>query len=158
MSLKQQIIEWNLARNSLHFDPILEAKMLSEEANEFFTAPNLVERIREFSDFQFVLIGTKAKFFARKYENHSEVTYSYEHFKDLMEWAEEAYFTMEGILTEELGRDKSFDIFDKALECVLKANQAKGIEKDTDGKVVKGDTYKSPSEAIEELLSEHSSN
>ena len=153
--MKHEIVAWNLKRNGLAFDPILEAKMLSEEAYEFFAADDLVERIREFADFVFVLTGTKAKFFAKTYSDHREVAYSYEHFNVLLEWAAATKEEMQDILAEELGWEKYYAVVSKAIDAVISANNAKGTEKDSNGKVVKGPNYVSPSETIARILQEY---
>lgn len=153
--MKHKIVAWNLKRNGLTFDPILEAKMLSEEANEFYTAPSLVERIREFADFEFVLVGTKAKFYAKKYEDHRELAYANEHFKYLMAWARNAKEYMRKVLIEEIGWEKYHPIMSAAIDAVTAANNAKGTEKDENGKVVKGPNYVSPSYVIATILKEN---
>lgn len=146
------IITWNLKRNELKFDPALEAKMLSEEANEFYTATTLVERVREYCDFCFVLQGTKAKFYSRKYTDHREAVYAYEHFKEFMEWAEEVQDKMYESLCECVAWRGVDDIVSQSFDAVIAANNAKGTEKNSDGKVIKGPDYVSPSDAIAEIL------
>lgn len=148
-----EIIEWNRERNDLAFDPRLEVKMLSEEAREFFTAPNVVERLREYADFMFVWTGTQAKYFARKcvspLELHSK------DFQELREWAENTKEFMEDVLRGELNYPPNFyKILNEALKAVTAANQAKGTEKDAFGKIKKGPNYISPTETIQKLLEE----
>lgn len=146
------IITWNLKRNGLKFDPALEAKMLSEEANEFYTAPSLVERVREYCDFLFVLAGTKAKFYAKTYTDNREIVYSNEHFQKFMDWAEMAKSEMQDSIVEAISWDNYHPIIKESLAAVISANNAKGTEKDSDGKVIKGPNYVSPYEAIAEIL------
>lgn len=148
-----EIIEWNRERNDLAFDPRLEVKMLSEEAREFFTAPNVVERLREYADFMFVWTGTKAKYFARTFD--SPLDLYLEDFKKLDDWVENAKYFMIEVLRKELATldSKHFDnLLDASIKAVTEANKAKGTEKDAFGKVQKGHNYKAPSEAIRELL------
>lgn len=152
-SMLIEIIEWNRARNDLKFDPTLEAKMLSEEAHEFFTAPSLAERCREAADFDFVLVGTLAKYYAQQYQDASEVLFAHSHFVGLRTWAEDARAVIHATLEREFAtmgyEPEDVDhILDVCLRYVLEANQAKSAEKNAEGKVVKGSNYVSPSERI----------
>lgn len=152
-TLGNRIIAWNRKRNGLRFDPNLEIRMLSEEFNEFFMAETTAHRIQEFSDIQFVFIGTCAKYYAQMYANLSNAWF--DQWEDLLEWFEKAYGFAFNLVSEEL-EDYGLDVnyLDTALEYVVEANEAKGTEPGPDGKVPKGPNYVSPLARIEADLRE----
>lgn len=151
------IVEWNLARNNLKFDPALEAKMLSEEAREFFTALNLVERCREAADFTFVMVGTLSKYYAQQRQDASEICFSHAHFLEFRRWMEDTNAIIRATLENEFealgfgAKDVNY-VQDVCLRYVLEANRAKNAEKNAEGKVQKGANYVSPSEKIDAFL------
>jgi hypothetical protein len=155
--MKYRIIKWNRERNLLdNFNPNLEAKMLSEEAREFFFASEVEHMLQEAADFIFVKTGTVAKYFAQESEGVQKLLTDYDHFKQLSDWMESMIDCMVEILESKyvecnlpihfVTSDLSF-----ALRFVCEANEAKGKEK-VDGKVVKGDTYVSPIKRIKKYL------
>lgn len=75
------IIDWNRERNGLNFDPSLETYMLSEVAQAFFRATTTVKRLREAARFEFIFIGTQAKFYAQQFKGHREAVLAYTRFK-----------------------------------------------------------------------------
>lgn len=144
----REIVEWNLARNDLKFDPNLEIRMLSEEANEFFTAKTPADRLREYADFCFVEFGTIAKLAAKKYANIAQWQHEWVHSRDLFKWCEAQHASMQEILRE----DQTLHLATEAIAIITAANQAKSAQKSADGKVVKGSSYSDPIEQIRNLI------
>jgi hypothetical protein len=154
-SLTTRIIDWNRIRNSLNWSPNLETKMLSEEANEFFMADNLVDRLRECADFMFVLIGSRAKYYAQSHRAYYEVGNRHEDFRRFERWAEDVFDGMRTALGEEIKDYHKIDkLLAKVLEAVVDANDLKGTERDETGKIQKGTKYVSPVERIMETVRE----
>ena len=156
-TLDQRIIDWNRKRNNLYFDIDLELRMLQEEAQEFFTADNLVERLQEYSDFIFVYAGTLAKYMASKSTTVEQFRQTHDLMAELQTWAENILSYTGQILRRELSLlapddETQTNILTRALEAVVKANEAKGIEKDENGKVKKGPNYVKPTDAINEII------
>ena len=153
-NLHERIIRWNRERNNLEFDPQLESRMLSEEAREFWMASDLAHMIQEYSDFRFVQIGARAKFFAQPFQSAAGLTNSYDRWMEMESWMEATMDLMRKRLhkrLKDIGIYPPTDIFTKALQYVTEANEAKGKEK-VDGKVMKGPDYVSPLIKIQEEI------
>ena len=162
MNLNHLIVKWNQERGLLNkgFDPALELKMLSEEANEFYNAYSFEHRLCEYADFKFVKAGTIAKNHAQvglsttMFENHRE------RFIQMMEWAEEVEDNMFYLLlTEYRASDRLFTmgfeaLVNLALATVIANNNLKGKNKNADGKVIKAENQKSPEYILKELIYE----
>jgi hypothetical protein len=163
MNMNHLIVKWNQERGLLSkgFDPALELKMLSEEANEFYNADSFEHRLCEYADFKFVKAGTIAK-------NHAQTGLSitmFENFRarfvQLMEWSEEVEANMVSLLLSEkafLDRDGTLagrrfeELVDLALTIVITNNDYKGGKKDADGKVVKAERQIKPEALMRELI------
>jgi len=156
-TLQQRIIDWNRTRNSLAFDPNLEVVMLREEASEFYMSSTLVDRIDAYCDFLFVSVGTRAKFGATK---AVDCKTDWVEMKELFEWITFTLNEMKAILIDELECNSGIlvnweHVLDTVfLDIVVNANEAKGTEKDENGKVKKGPDYKKPEAEIERVLNE----
>lgn len=155
--ISSRIIKWNKKRNGLDYNPQLEAKMLSEEANEFYMADTFIDRVDAYCDFQFVAIGTQAKIKAeRAYDSNTLLGSFNSDFNDFSEYIDSTEYQMLHILREDWERMGLYislqQYLDKSLEIVLEANEAKGTTKGADGKVLKGEDYKKPEDSLEELL------
>jgi hypothetical protein len=160
MNLNHLIVKWNQERGLLNkgFDPALELKMLSEEANEFYNADSFEHRLCEYADFKFVKSGTIAKnhaqteFSVTMFENHRE------RFIQMMEWAEEVEDNMFYLLlTEYRASDRLFTmgfeaLVNLALATVIANNNLKGKNKNADGMVIKAENQKSPEYILKELI------
>jgi hypothetical protein len=77
---------------------------------------------------------------------------------ELQTWAENILSYTGQFLRRELSllapddEEAQVNILIGALEAVVKANEAKGIEKDENGKVKKGPNYVKPTDAINEII------
>ena len=170
MTINQRIIDWNKKRNGLEFDIALEQSMLTEEAREFFMANTLAERLQEYSDFVFVSVGTRAKFFSYSSDISIE---RFVHLKGMMDimfsWMDDFCAEAIALITQEIisiakandthryGREGialAQGLYDGALEAVVTANEVKGSEKNENGKIVKGDNYVTPQVAIDQMLAD----
>ena len=153
MKISDRILTWNKARNNLEFDPKLEAKLLSEEANEFFMAETTAHKLQELADFFFVLQGTHAKYAAVKHEGVEMLLSSYDKWTKLMAWVEEiSSYMYQSLIPRFNGINNLDDALKFAEKCVLEANELKGTTKDGSGKVQKGAEYVSPLRQINEYL------
>ena len=150
-SIELRIMEWNRERNGLHFDPLLETRLLVEEANEFMTATTTADRLREAADFLFVAVGTQAKFIANKPTHPDHLINDYERYKQLVAWAESVKEYMVGILEDEHITESKIM---QALGIVTAANELKGKELDAGGKVTKCGAYSDPIGMIRALVGE----
>lgn len=148
MDVRTGIIEWNRKRNQLRFDPNLEAKLLSDEAREFFMAETVEDRLHEAADFFFVLIGTVAKYVSNEFERADDLLRQFSRFNELESWGEKVGFE----IREQLERDGTRQLLLDAMQIVLEANQAKLGVKDASGKIIKGADYVSPIEKIHQLI------
>lgn len=153
----QRIVDWNHKRNILQFDANLEAQLLNEEVQEFYNAISTLERLHEFCDFLFVAQGTYAKLLTEDMRTLHSMSYMMETLDPLNTYIQAAYKQMKTILYDELlAVIPSIDEIDRlvaaSLACVCDANEAKTAEKNADGKIVKGQNYTPPKEAIRELL------
>lgn len=163
MNMNHLIVKWNQDRGLLTkgFDPALELKMLTEEANEFYNADSFEHRLCEYADFKFVKAGTIAKNHAQTglsvtmFENHRD------RFIQMMEWSEEVECNMLSLLSSEMedmnraGADLSWTfeaLLDLALATVIANNNLKGTEKNADGKVVKSKAQHKPEVILRELI------
>lgn len=141
-----RIINWNIQRNGLHYNPKLEEEMLDEEFKEFmdgikdyYTATTstelldaYVDIIDAFCDYMFVAVGSIGK----------------GHTCNSMQLRKNYMLTVISHITAKiLDINDTEDIVSYAMECVIIANEAKPINKTT-GKVVKGDDWKDPKELI----------
>lgn len=151
-SITERIIKWNKARNGLAFDPNLEMRMLSEEANEFYHAETFAHKLQEYADFLFVWEGTKAKYYSQKHKGMVNMLSGYEGFYKLRMWKFSIQSEMEKLLFDKLTHTERFIYTNMALDAVITANEAKTSEKDENGKVIKGDNYVSPLSVIEAYL------
>ena len=163
MNLNHLIVKWNQERGLLNkgFDPALELKMLSEEANEFYNADSFEHRLCEYADFKFVKAGTIAK-------NHAQVglsTTMFENHRDrfiqMMEWSEEVEANMISLLISEIDDMEhkgivltwSFEaLANLALATVIANNNFKGKNKNADGKVIKAENQNKPEAILKELI------
>lgn len=152
--VKTRILKWNRDRNSLAFNTKTEIKMLSEEANEFFMADTVEDRLREAADFVFVWEGTVSKFCAYKHDTAIGFSSGVETYKEIEEWSGAIREHIKSFLSE----DGTFHLLPKALKIVLEANEAKPTTKNAEGKVIKGDNYVDPIAAIRELINESKRN
>jgi hypothetical protein len=172
-SYYDRIIQWNKGRNNLSFDPALELPMLKEEASEFIHADTLPERIQEYCDFIFVFTGTIAKFFGNpgktqgitEEEEEEEglvnnFVSSTQFFEDILTpWANNFMNYAQKIIInnlQSLNTDEEHvqKIMDLSLEAVIDANEAKGTERDENGKICKGLNYVPPIKAIKKVIYE----
>lgn len=155
--LKPRVVKWNRDRGLLgSFDPALELRMLSEEANEFYMAESLEHMIAEYCDFVFVYEGTKAKYYSCKVESPSQFSLSRERWEELSCWIQELTESMEDLLEDSYLAVKhnlyEFDlVIDYAMDIVISNNGLKGTEK-VDGKIVKSDKQVDPKIKIKEYL------
>ena len=147
-----RITEWNRKRNGLKFDPILETRLLTEEAHEFMMAETTAERLREFADFLFVAAGSRAKFMAMQLQSADALVNVYTKWDVVVKWINSTIKAMQEILEEEEGITEY--TIDEALEIVIEANEAKPLTKDDHGKVIKGQDYVDPIAKIKELIGE----
>lgn len=162
-----RIIDWNRIRNGLECKPSLEYKMLSEEAREFFMAENIVDRLDAYADFEFVWQGTKAKFLACDAEVASQWLNGWqENYIALVDYHDLVVDEMFNILSEELVPLLPIKLVDSAgsyesavgrilshvLDIVVEANEAKGTEKNAEGKIQKGPDYVPPENTILDYL------
>lgn len=153
-----EILNWNKERGLLNrFDFNLELKMLQEEAKEFMEAKEFAHQLQEYADFIFVYAGTLAKFnsFPKDITNNiNNFPDVYEKFAVLKAWAEDTANYMFSVLTNQRPKAKEqiFKYLTIALEAVIAANKEKGIKKNKDGKILKGEKYKSPLEVIRKKI------
>lgn len=159
-TMDKRIIDWNQKRNGLEFKMDLELRMLQEEAQEFLISENIVEYLQEYSDFIFVYSGTLAKYYADESTTLEHFRQSRDLFAELQAWAQEFLQYAGQLLSNELmllcpnDEEKLNVILNQSLEAVIKANEAKGTEKDENGKVKKGPNYRKPVEAINDIIKE----
>jgi len=154
-NFKHLIVAWNRDRGLLKtFDPVLELRLLTEEAKEFFNAETFSHMLVEYADFVFVKTGTKAKRYCNSFPS-SFFKSDYANFKALMDWAEEVESEMISILASKAEReDFKVDLetaIHLALSVVIDNNNKKGSEK-VNGKVVKSDNQYKPEEVLEKLI------
>ncbi len=155
-SVLNRIVAWNRERNNLEFDGNLETQMLSEEANEFYMAETFVDQVDAYCDFQFVAVGTLAKFNASKLNEASELSYVKENADFIISYMNRNSEAMYDILQTEWDIFQLYQSLDQflntCLEIVLNANEAKGKIKNAEGKIQKGAAYVPPESSIKELL------
>lgn len=156
MDFYNRIATWNEKRNGLVFDLSLEKKMLTEEVIEFLQSDNLPNRIKELCDIGFVLTGTQAKVNAARPLKPSVRA----DLDEFMLWLNDSidYFTtlLGKELAEVLKPETEIEEFlNQCMDYVIKANEAKGTEKDENGKVKKGPNYKKPEPLIAALIEEN---
>ena len=149
-SVVRRITEWNKKRNGLELSLSLESKMLSEEAKEFFLAESIPHKLQEAADFLFVAVGTRAKYNCLSHKTLFNLTSSFDDWKKISGWIGYMQAEILESLSGVLG-DKTLPLLSSALEIVITCNEAKGVEKDANGKVVKGEDYVSPLERIESM-------
>jgi len=148
-----RIAQWNYNRDNINFDPELELRMLTEEAQEFkdgmemwFKAQSfyrdnevseaIVEMVDAWADYQFVMSGSIFKYLG------SDIPFDW----DSIRTQERYMFT---ILNKQLGIDEA--TLNICLDCVITANEAKGTKK-IKGKIQKGDTWRDPKDTILNIL------
>jgi hypothetical protein len=138
-----RIVDWNKARNNLDLDSNLEISMLAEEAKEYFEAETFVDQTDAVCDLLFVGVGTLAKS-AKAFHLTAEGLFSPIEFiiSDYIARAAE-----QGISTEVIGQ-----FLGECLTAVIDANEAKGTEKDENGKVIKPDDFVAPEQRIAAIL------
>ena len=151
-SLNERVIDWNRDRNGLKYDPHLEAKMLSSEANEFYMATDPAHALAEYADFLFVSIGTIAKYNAHEYDSLSMLIVGWKDHKELLDWMSEVESDMDDRLETILGLSShGYQIAKReALEIVTDCNERKPKTKDKSGKVIKGENHMDPVARIRE--------
>ncbi len=136
------IVDWNMDRNELKFDPQLEDDMLAEEFKEYWEAKTLVDKLDAVDDQLFVGVGTVAKA-SRDHTPPDDFTESFE--AVLSDFAGRC--SAEGIELAYVG-----ELIADGLDIVIKANQQKSAEKRADGKVKKPDDFVPPEEALQKLI------
>ena len=155
--IQLEIAKWNLDRNSLQFNPVLEVSMLSEEVHEFFTADSLVNRLDAYCDFLFVWEGTQAKLNSQSITTVDQLLALNKAWDDLEAYAHRVMAYMFTNLTRELTLllptlVSAETIIMEVLNLIMEANQKKGVAKGPDGKIIKGPDYVPPEETIKEYL------
>lgn len=161
-SITQRIIKWNRDRNNLKFDLDLEVKMLTEEANEFYQAEHLVDRMDAWADFIFVGTGTIMKYLNNKLNYFEDLKEMIEQTDLLSSWMEHQRIQMIELLEEEVNainpqgsyKDENFvdNILKEVLETVVDANEKKGNKLDANGKVTKHPDFQKPEAKIDNIL------
>lgn len=132
--------------------------MLSEEANEFFTAETLVDRLDAWADFAFVAVGSACKYMANRSFSFSNLRIEREDFEELSTYITTVQGQMMSILIEEFrlinptGNASIEDILEETLMIVISANEAKGTELNGEGKVQKPIGFIKPEQKIDTLL------
>lgn len=162
LSSTQRIIAWNRERNNLKFDIDLETQMLTEEAQEFYQAETLVDRIDAWCDFIFVGTGTIIKYLAVKSKCFADQKEMVEQVDFLSSWMEHQRMQMVELLTEEVSdiwpkmhhseEDLLDELLRKCLDIVIDANEKKGTTKDENGKVIKHPDFQKPEKILDALL------
>jgi hypothetical protein len=95
------VVEWNRLRNLFKFQSDQEVKILSAAAHEFFHAKDLIDRLNALADFEFIWIGTSAKYGASKYNDIAEMAKTEKDYQALYNWKESVYTIMiENIVAE----------------------------------------------------------
>ncbi len=161
--LLQDIIDFNRENGCLDFRADHEVVMLSEEANEFFTSDNLVDRIDAVCDFIYVGNGTEAKFYATQYANYEEMKEYINRFSNIKVYLDETKKTMMTTVileiesnNEHINDNQAHAIINECLACVVEANKQKlNAPKDENGKVQKPKGFIPPEEKIKEILGKH---
>lgn len=158
-ALKERVYTWNRDRGLTEYDPSLEIKMLTEELTEFWMAYDPAHIVQEYCDFLFVSYGTVFKIGCKKYCSMPMLCAWYKDNIRLIDFISDTVEDMkervENIIRDYTGKTCYFTInkiINKALGYVIEANEAKSAEKDSSGKVVKGDSYISPYSKIKETL------
>ena len=130
--------------------------MLAEEANEFFTAQTLVDRLDAWADFAFVAIGTACKYMGKKSKCFMDIRDDYKEFNELAEYINTVQAQMITMLSEELQliapNVDIDDLLGNVLMLVVEANELKGFELNADGKVIKPANFVKPEFKIDCLL------
>jgi len=143
------IIEWNRSRGNTTFNLDLEMNMLLEEAQEYFKANSIIDRIDAYLDFQFVAIGTKWK--------HGENKVIEDIVFDFMD---NTGFMMGCDLEDRFEKlnfpmRHYFNFINDGLAIVLKYNNKKSSMKDKNGKIVKPVNFVGPEKELEKLFNEY---
>lgn len=157
-----RILTWNKKRNNLNFDIELETAMLSEEASEFFHAETLVDRLDAYADFIFVGVGTIYKHLAKRHKYFVGIQEEFDQVESLSEWMDTVREQMIELISNEIMtlsptciyRDETIieGILNDTVDIVVTANEKKGFERDSDGKVKKGADYVKPEKTIHAML------
>ena len=127
-SLTTQIIRWNRDHNGLAFDPILEIRLLSESAHEFFMVDNLADRLRVMVNFSVVASGTLAKFAGQQFDSVKVWHDHWVHYQDLEKWIDFQQETMADIVVGDL-KPYAVDItgiIDQVMQIIVKAHNQDG--------------------------------
>ena len=161
MDKQARVIKWNRDRGLLDkgFDPLLEMRMLSEEAREFYLADTFEQQLAEYADFLFVSYGSTAKYGANRPESVALFEVERKGYKILSEWMDEMIQEMHTVLESEYSmiklRFKTHKHLDTlinfALEIVINCNERKG-KITIDGKVQKDENHIDPKNIIKEYL------
>ena len=163
-STTSRIIAWNRERNGLKFNIDLESQMLTEEANEFYMAEHLVDKVDAWADFVFVGVGTVAKWLAVKVKAFEDLEDYSQWMETVTDWMDYQRGTMLEMLLEDMAtifpgvrHNTSLfeDILNQALIIVVDANEQKGTEKDENGKVKKPEGFIRPETRLNVLLKKY---
>ena len=159
-----RILTWNSIRNNLDFNIELESNMLSEEASEFFHSKTLVDRLDAYADFIFVGVGTVYKHLATRHKYHRSLEEDFMQMESLTEWMNTVREQMIEMLSNEIltvdpkcaykNEEILEEILNESVNIVVTANEAKGTQRNADGKVMKGENYVKPEKTIHAMLKE----
>lgn len=120
-------------------------------------AESLVDRLDAWADFSFVSIGTACKYMALKYKDYERLEIEAAEFEEIADYINTVSSQMIAMLVEEISDiSQSTDIDElmgKVLDIVIDANEQKGTELNSDGKVQKPDGFVKPEARIHNLLS-----
>ena len=153
----KEIADWNMARNSLILDTGLEESMLEEEFNEFIVAETIEDMVDAYADFTYVLEGSRVKYLTCGVPLPEIVTW----WKKVEEWSSQCNSYMFQVILEHcfktwgMDEDKVEHLMSDVLHVVIEANKAKTEDKDSEGKVIKGDEWVNPSLTITEVINTH---
>ena len=142
--LDLRIKKWNQCRNGLVFDLQLEVNMMHEEFNELLNATNFVNFLKEAADCMFVGIGGEFKDDSGRLKAYSRAM------ADII-----FIIVNERVHTNVVGDNSEYDrLLEVVLAIVTEANEAKGFDKDANGKIIKGPNYVCPEVTICAMLEE----
>ena len=152
-----RVRQWNLERNGLHYNALLEKSMLKEEFKEYLEATTLVDRIDAWCDFVFVYLGTVAKYqyFWSTVTEDTNYTIGYKTYLDRLEELESFFYSVTNDIVSDLRAEFMCDkeyLFDTCMTFVCDANDKKKADKNSNGKIKKGVDWVDPKEKIRDFL------
>ena len=164
-----QIIEWNMDRGChLNVSYKLERTMLTSEIREAYASETIVDLVDAVADIIFVAVGTWSKLMYTTINSSVHPVYAHSMLKcseysldnvairsyaPIITYAkDELLYRMGKWSSDENDYGIVKDIIGNAINIVIEANNLKPKERDSNGKIIKGDKWVAPEPRLREML------